>query len=243
MVAHSPPGVEVPVQNLNPVYNGRVDREKSVSLDFLFESLDLSSFWSLLRKKYALNGWSRTLDWKAMLKALILKEMWQIGSRRKLVRLLQSNAPLLKMCGFEKSPNHSTLSKFVKRVGPDVFVEIFYELVRQLANAKEIGKVIAVDSTLFKAYARDYKNRENSDPDAKWGYSATKDSFVFGYKVHLACDAGSELPLAFTITPGNVYDSTEYLALMEDLTDRGIRPEAVLADTGYDSKANILQTL
>ncbi|MCW4049136.1 MAG: transposase [Candidatus Bathyarchaeota archaeon] len=175
-----------------------------------------------------------------MVKALILKEMWKIGSRRKLAKLLESNQKLLKLCGFTSPPDHTTFSKFMKRIGTDIFVEIFYELVKQLTEKRELGKIVAIDASLFQAYSRDYKYKENSDLDARWGYSATKMTFVFGYKVHLICDADSEIPLAFKVTPANVYDSVEYIPLFEEMMRRGIVPEISLADAGYDTKTNII---
>ncbi len=228
--------------NINPIVNGYESGGKSVSLNHLFESLDLSDFWNLVRKKYALNGWTRTLDWKAMVKALILKEMWKIGSRRKLANLLESNQKLLKLCGFASPPDHTTFSKFMKRIGTDIFVEIFYGMVKQLTEKRELGKIVAIDASLFQAYSRDYKYKENSDLDARWGYNATKKNFIFGYKVHLICDAESEIPLAFKVTPANVYDGVEYIPLLEELMSRGITPEITLADAGYDSKTNIILT-
>ncbi|MBX5321828.1 MAG: transposase [Candidatus Bathyarchaeia archaeon] len=80
-------------------------------------------------------------------------------------------------------------------------------------------------------------NRENSDPDAKWGYSTTKE-WVFGYKVHLVCDAELELPLAFTVTPANVYDNQECFTLLSKIAKGGIKFEYVIADAGYDTKDN-----
>ena len=96
---------------------------------------------------------------------------------------------------------------------------------------------MAIDSTLLKGYVRDWKHRENSDPDAKWGYSTTKE-WVFGYKVHLACDAELELPLAFTVTSANVYDSRQCFDLIVKTARRGIEFEYVIADAGYDAKDN-----
>lgn len=222
--------------SFNPTTN-EVLENKSVSLELLFDSLDLSSFWPLLLPRHSLNGWVMTLDWEAMFKALLLKEMWKIDSRRKLVKLLQSNAYLLRLCGFDRAPAHNTFSKFVKRLGPNVFERIFYELVGKIREYREVGRIVAVDSTLLEGYARDWNNKVNSDPDAKWGYSTTKE-WVFGYKVHLVCDVELELPLAFTVTPANVYDSQECFTLLSKIARSGIKFEYVLADAGYDTKDN-----
>ena len=113
----------------------------------------------------------------------------------------------------------------------------------RVTDMNGMGRIVVIDSTLFESYYRDRKNGMNFDPDAKWGYRAMDDSWVFGYKLHIACDAESELPLAYTVTPANVHDSTQYLSLLADLRALGIEPKVVVADKGYDSKANILTTI
>jgi len=223
--------------SFNPTGN-EVRQNKSLSLEQLFDELDLSSFWPLLVPKHSLNGWAMTLDWQAMFKALLLKEMWKVDSRRKLVKLLESNEPLLRLCGFDRAPAHNTFSKFVRRLGSDVFEQIFHELASKImVEHEEEGRILAIDSTLLKGYAKDRNNGSNSDPDAKWGYSTTKE-WIFGYKLHLACDAELELPLAFTVTPANVCDSRECFTLLSEIARRGIRFRYVVADAGYDAKDN-----
>jgi len=149
----------------------------------------------------------------------------------------------LKKCGFQEPPHHDTFSKFIDRIGPDSFERIFDRIVGQIGERTEIGKVVAVDSTLIKAYSRSYKGSEPSDPDAKWGYNPNTEGWIFGYKLHMAVDVELELPLTFTVTPANVYDSIEYPNLLKKLVKNGIKPEIILADAGYDSKKNVLLTL
>jgi len=185
--------------------------------------------------KYHLRG--RPHDPIAMFKALLLKEMMQLSSRRKLVEFLKHNSFWLRKCGFQNPPSHNSFSDFVDRVGADATEQLFYYLVKRIKELKSIGELIAVDSTSLKGYAHFWKNRVCSDPDAKWGYSPTTE-WVFGYKVHLAVDAESELPLAFTVTPANIYDSKEYPKILETLIQKGLQPKTVLADAGYDSKEN-----
>jgi len=191
--------------------------------------------------KYHLRG--SPCDPRAIFKALILKEMRQISSKRKLAMFLKKDQYWLKKCGFEEPPHHDTFSKFIDRVGSDSFEKIFDHLVKEIGERKEIGRVVAVDSTLIKAYSRSYKDSEPSDPDAKWGYNPNNEGWVFGYKLHFAVDAELELPLVFTVTPANVYDSVEYPNLLKNLVTKGIKPETIIADAGYDSKKNMLLTL
>lgn len=156
---------------------------------------------------------------------------------------LKKNPYWLRKCGFKRPPDHSTFTKFMERVGTESFEQIFDYLVKQIGEMRNIGRVVAVDSTLIKAYSRSYKNGEPSDPDARWGYDPNNEGWVFGYKLHLAVDAELELPLAFTVTPANVYDSVEYRNLLKRLIEKGIKPDVIIADAGYDSKKNYYTTL
>jgi transposase len=191
--------------------------------------------WKIVMMKYHLRG--RPHDPIAMFKALLLKEMIQLSSRRKLVEFLKHNSVWLGKCGFQNPPSHNSFSDFVDRVGADATEQLFYYLVERIREFKNIGELIAVDSTPLKGYAHFWKNKKCSDPDAKWGYSPTTE-WVFGYKVHIAIDAESELPLAFTVTPANIYDGKEYPRILETLIQKRMQPKIVLADAGYDSKEN-----
>jgi transposase len=226
---------------LNPTQIVQLESDKKVSLEYLFDNLDFLFVWKTVMPKYHLRG--KPCDPVAMFKALLLKELRQISSNRKLAMFLSKNEFWLRKCGFEEPPHHDTFSKFVDRVGVESFEKIFDYLVSEIGNLRSIGRIVAVDSTLIKAYSRSYKDAEPSDPDAKWGYDPNKEGWVFGYKLHLAVDAELELPLAFTVTPANVYDSVEYPNLLQKLLSKGIKPDIIIADAGYDSKRNYLITL
>jgi transposase len=230
------------ITNNNPVKIGSVGG-KSLSLSFLLRKLDLSFLWRILRKKYSLHG--KWHDPKAMFRALLIKELRQISSRRKLAKFLRKDSAWLEKCGLDGPITHNAFYKFVKRVGADGFEEIFNELVKQINEIRPLGKIVAVDSTSIKAYSRYQKNKENSDPDSAWGITIKngKQEWIYGFKVHIIADAELELPLGFEVTPANVYDSTRYQALLTDLMGRGIEPETVLADKGYDTKSNYAFTL
>ncbi len=223
----------------NSIERDGCQKDKNLSLEFLFDNLDLSCIRPI-RRRYSLNG--RPHDPRAIFKALLLKEIRQISSRRKLAGFLRHDEFWLRKCGFEKPPHHDSFSEFIERVGADAIEQVFYKLVEQIGGIRDIEKIVAVDSTLFQGYARHWKNKECSDPDAAWGYSTTKE-WVFGYKAHIACDAELELPIEFTVTPANVYDSTEYPTILEKLANSGINPKIILADAGYDTKENYFLTL
>ena len=98
------------------------------------------------------------------------------------------------------------------------------------------GDVIAVDSTPVKAYSqRSLDNRTGrSDPDARVGRG--KRGFILGYRVHTACCADSEMPLAFTVAPCNENDKVYFKPLLERVHRLGVRFSMVVADAQYSSR-------
>ncbi|MEA2090398.1 MAG: transposase, partial [Thermoproteota archaeon] len=56
-----------------------------------------------------------------------------------------------------------------------------------------------------------------------------------GYKVHLACDGESDMPLAFTVAPANQNDKRHAAALLSEAAER-VNVEAVICDKQYSSR-------
>lgn len=223
--------------SLSSIENNGHQKGKNLSLEFLFDNLDLSCIRPI-RRRYSLNG--KPHDPRAMFRALLLKEIRQISSRRKLANFLRHDEFWLRKCGFDSPPHHDCFSKFIQRVRADAVEQVFNELVKQIGEIKDIGKIVAIDSTLIKGYARYWKNKKCSDPDAAWGITIKdgRQEWVFGYKAHIVADAELELPLGFEVTPANVYDSTRYQPLLMNLMKWGVKPKIIIADKGYDSKSN-----
>ena len=66
------------------------------------------------------------------------------------------------------------------------------------------GEIIACDATFIKAYSkRNPKNDSKgySDPEARVGRAGK--TYQLGYKLHLAVDTHSELPIATITAPAN----------------------------------------
>ena len=55
--------------------------------------------------------------------------------------------------------------------------------------------------------------------------------FILGYRVHIACCADSELPLAFAVAPCNENDKVYFEPLLEKVNRLGVGFRSVLADT------------
>jgi len=202
---------------------------------------------------------------RGMWSALVAGLLYECHSLAQVVRLLIRNKDVRTICGFGKDtiPSEDALGRFLKKlvIHEDLLEECFAEMVERLRKLLPgFGDKLAVDSTDIKAYSNgDAKNP--SDADARWGVkgaghqgdkseteSTSKKSGEkgrelyrwFGYKLHLVVDALHELPIAFVVTPANESDTTQMKPLLKkaELDKPGRKPQAVIADKGYDSKDN-----
>lgn len=135
----------------------------------------------------------------------------------------------------DAAPDHSALSRFRALLAERGRLDpLLAELNRQLdARGLILRQGTLIDASLVEADAKPRRHglgtRCDSDPDARW--AARKGGAHFGYKAHVAVDAGSGLIRAAALTPANVHDG----AMAERLV-RGDE-EAVYADRGYDQAA------
>lgn len=175
-------------------------------------------------------------------KALIIKRLRYIPSDRELYRRLWSDSELREICDIEdyEKPYHpSQLCHFRKRVGPERLERIMNSLIGKFADAGVVkGKIIACDATFIKAYSKRDPRDDSmgySDPDARVGRASK--TYELGYKVHLAADSESELPLAFTVAPANENEKKHAPKLLEK-TIKATKGnlKAFVADSQYSSQ-------
>ncbi len=218
------------------------------SIITLFERLDLSLIGPVLLGAYSNHKRRPPHPPIAMLRALIFQKIRQIPSWRKLSSILKHERTWLSVLGFQSAPCHDDFSEFTKRLGTKKFYQVFLALQMQLRrDYPDLGKRIAVDSTIVRGYSNPNKRRgAASDPDAQWGVTGQKVNkpiHVFGYKLQIACDADYGLPLDYLVVPANRSDSRLYYETLMRTRLAGNRVEVVIADAGYDSKRNILLTI
>jgi len=170
--------------------------------------------------------------------------------------------------GRDEVPSEDALGRFLKKMvdHEGLLEECFVGLVEKLRQLLPgFGQKLVVDSTDIKAYSSGHR-KNRSDSDARWGAKgaghrsgpksgtaqegpaegeerARKERdlyYWFGYKLHLLVDAVYELPVSFVVTPANEADTTQMKVLLKkagvDKPEK--KPEAVIADKGYDSKEN-----
>jgi hypothetical protein len=97
------------------------------------------------------------------------------------------------------------MSRFRQRIGPERLERIMEAIVGRLRDAGVVkGDIVTCDATFIQAYSkRDLKDdsRGYSDLDARVGRAER--GYRLGYKLHLAVDAHSELPLAVIAASAN----------------------------------------
>jgi transposase len=177
-----------------------------------------------------------------ILKALIVKRFRNIPSDRQLYRRLWSDPELRELCDIEEheKPYHpSQLTRFRQRVGPERLERIMETIVGRLRDAGVVkGDIVVCDATFIKAYSkRDPKDdsRGYSDPDARVGRA--EKGYRLGYKLHLAVDAGSDLPLACTAAPANENEKKHAPKLLEKTVKAtNGQTKVLVADSQYSSR-------
>ena len=183
--------------------------EKTASSCSILRSLKLDNIEETLTEAYHKTGAGRPPRKPiGIFKALIAKRVKQIPSDRELYRRLWTDEDLREICDIEEyqKPYHpSQLTRFRDRLGVKRLEEIMHTMLDELIDNKVVsGKKVVFDATFIKAYSkRDLhdNSRGGSDPEARVGRNGK--TYELGYKLHLAVDARSELPLAVTVAPAN----------------------------------------
>jgi len=197
-------------------------------------------------------------------KCLLLQKWFHIDSDPELENQINDRLSFKKFLGlsFSKpSPDHSTFSRFRKRLTKNAMDQINSEILRQFeSQGLTINEGIAVDARLVKSASRpisgdkikQVRDKHNTpegkldkngkplkfhrDLDSDW--VVQKDTPHYGLKEHAAVDTNHGFVLAATLTPASVND-TNYLAyctIYSRHTHQKI--QTVYADKGYAGKPN-----
>ena len=228
----------------------------------LDEVIDWSRFSKRLLKYYRGKGETGQAPYNPalMLKMLLLSYLYNISERQ--VEVLANDsfsvACFLGLGADEKVPDHSTISLFKERLleggGNRAFEGLFNEIIK-IAQEKGVkfGPVQVVDSVhviadvnVGKDRAREQKGKGTRDPDACWGAKGKKRGgaggkeaeYFYGYKDQVSLNA--ESGLITSILPGraNEYDGHHLRKLVDKDMAKGIKPDIVAADKGYDDGEN-----
>jgi IS5 family transposase len=210
------------------------------ALETLFNKVDLSFTQKVLNEPFHPEGsvGRPQRNPVGIFKAHIVKRVKHIPSDRMLVRQMWKDPRLRKICNIEdKEPPYgiAVLSRFRTRIGPERLSRIIDQSTRLLVGKGRIkGEALALDSTFIKAYSR--RNLDNrtgySDPESRIGRAVkAKD---LGYRLHLAVDVKSELPIAMVLVSANENEKKHSVNLFRKASEY-VKPKKVLADSQYSS--------
>lgn len=187
----------------------------------------------LTRSLYAIPTWTRTLalvkDHAGLRAAIGCKDDRDVPSRDAMYRFNKK----LRRCEGQRQ-------------------DCIEAVVRALRSKNhQIGQDIAIDASDMPAYANGQRFKYNkgperspdeySDPDASWGHrsavSTRKGGGFYGYRIHMAVDTATDLPLAWRVETARTHESKMVTPLLSDLWDLGIHPKTCALDKGYDNNA------
>jgi hypothetical protein len=212
------------------------------TLETLFGKVDLSFAEKVLNESYHAKDSVGRPPRKPLgiFKAHLLRRLRHVPSDRMLVRQLWKDPRLRRICDIEKNePPYgiAVLSRFRSRVGPERLMRIVDHAVEMLVKMRRIkGESLAMDSTFVKAHSRrGLDNRTGySDPESRVGRAVrTRD---LGYRLHLAVDAKSEMPVAMTVAAANENEKRHSVRLFERASCH-VKPKRLLADPQYSSQS------
>jgi transposase len=206
--------------------------------------LNLDDVEEVVRGVYHPNGSVGRPPRKPMgiFKALMAKRLQQVTSDRELYRRLWSDPEMRIVCDLEaeQKPYHPTqLTRFRNRIGTKRLERIMNRMIRRLLKAGVIdGETVVMDATFIKAYSkRDLheNSRGSSDPDARVGRNGK--TYELGYKLHLAADAKSELPIAVIAASANENEKKHAPALFRKaFKTTKQRTRTLVADSQFSSR-------
>jgi IS5 family transposase len=199
-----------------------------------------------------------------LFKCLLLQKWFHIDSDPELESQINDRISFKKFLGLsfnDPSPDHSTFSRFRKRLTKNTMDQINSVILRQFEQlGLNINEGVAIDARLVKSASRPVSNEKleqlrkeydspegkldkNGNPkkfsrDIESDWNAMKDNPLFGLKEHASVDTNHGFVLATTMTPASVND-TNYLPYCTVYSRHTQQPiEKVYADKGYAGAPN-----
>jgi len=199
-----------------------------------------------------------------LFKCLLLQKWFRINSDPELENQINDRLSFKKFLSlsFSKpSPDHSTFSRFRRRLPKETMDQINTEILRQFElQGLTINEGIAIDARLVQSASRPISNEQikelrekRNTPEGKLDKNGKPLKFSrdlesdwvvqnekphYGIKEHASVDINHGFILASTITPASVND-TNYLPYCTVYSRHTKQPiEKVYADKGYAGKPN-----
>jgi len=216
-------------------------------LEKTIDTLDLKPVLTKLNKPGEIKAGPKPYPAYAMLNALIAMRLENMNTFTKLVERLTYDPHLRYICGFEPfgtAPSKSCFSRFYAKLAKSDCLEILFSSLVKQAEEKALLDLssVAIDASKVEAYEKSVprKNVVRDGISADWGIkSDTNGNPIkwFGYKLHIATDVKSGLPIAMKVTPANNHDSSVAMDLVAQCcTNTHHKIEYFLMDSGYDHR-------
>jgi len=221
--------------------------KKTGSPKLLFEMLDLTPIRALLWCGLHDDGPGRPVEYNPEwdLRALMLRQLEQIRYVKDLVKRLQRNWYLRRVCGYrDKVPTEAHFSQMKKRIGHAGFkaVEAFLRgranqlRLQQPLSAAGLVQAACLDGTDLHAWSsRDPHDtrRGLGDPEARVGRGP--EGFYLGYRSLFLVDMEG-FPLGHVEASANVNEKMLVKSLLDEVFSEGFEVELVAGDSQFESE-------
>lgn len=196
----------------------------------IFDNLDLSFIPEFIESKRGPKGYSR----HALTRAFIVMNCEHFREITLLCDFLNTNLKIAQLCGFDITkplPSYSVYQRFIHDINNNLLKEIMKSQVNELIKLDAIdNSIVSVDSTPIKA------NTKYNNPKC---FSKKNYTFYWGYKNLIMCDAKSGLPIYEMTLTGEKADVSSLINFLDEIDSWfSLKNSKILADKGFDSKAN-----
>lgn len=183
--------------------------------------------------------------WLTILKCGVVMVYYRLTSLRSLERFLHQHPSLALACGLPVDiPSYRTFSRRFKALATPAGL-VAQRLLRRLVKRRWVRlAILATDASLLAAKGRAPKgprpDGRTSDPEAAWGYSASDDTWVWGYKLHAIGTVRPCLtPVTWVVTTANVNEGRHLPVVLDHLPRPCGGQPWCLGDAAYDARRNV----
>jgi len=250
------------------VLKGSMDKNRCLTrLMDIAASIDWNRIESILMNHYHVGGSKEGADAYPpilLFKCLLLQKWFHINSDPELESQVNDRISFKKFLGLSfdnPSPDHSTFSRFRKRLSKNAMDQINSAILRQFQQkGLVINEGVAIDARLVKSASRPVSNsklkelrEKHNTPEGKLdkkgkpkkfcrdlesNWTIKNDKPHYGLKEHTSVDTNHGFILATTMTPASVNDTNHlpYCTVYSRHTKQPI--QKVFADKGYAGAPN-----
>jgi IS5 family transposase len=188
---------------------------------------------------------------RAMVGMALAKSLYALPTWTRTVRLVREHPALAAVIAPDGDvPSLYACYRFTAKLRDhtELLATCIAEVIAALKKRNPLlGWDVAIDASDMTAYANGQRYRYKggperekfSDPDATWGHrsavSTRKGGGFYGYRIHMAVCAKTDLPLAWRVETASAQESPLAGSLLDKLHTHGIDPETCAMDKGYDN--------